>query len=151
MRTRTGSGTVLAYLTLFTWSFLAATLVPLGSEPAVVVMVRDKYSLQAVVAVATVGNYLGACTTYWIALRARRAFSPVTSPRERRASMLIARYGQPALLLSWVPLIGDALVAAAGFAPMPFVPFSLWTFAGKLLRYIAVVWGAAAWWQAGTH
>jgi membrane protein YqaA with SNARE-associated domain len=137
---------MLAYLTLFTWSFLAATIVPLGSEPAVLVMVHQGYSLAAIVAVATVGNYLGACTTYWIALRARHAFSPTPSPRLRHASTLIGKYGQPALLLSWVPLVGDAVVAAAGLAQVRFMPFSLWTFAGKLLRYVLVVWGARALW-----
>ncbi len=135
---------MLAYLTLFTWSFLAATLVPVGSEPAVVVMVRSGYSLAAIVAVATAGNYLGACTTYWLARAARVAAAAEPSKAFVRASAVAARYGQPALLLSWVPLIGDALVLIAGLARVPFLPFSAWTFAGKLLRYIAVVWVAQA-------
>ena len=54
----------LAYATLFGWSFLAATIVPLGSEPALVALIARGYSVPTVVAVATVGNYLGACTTY---------------------------------------------------------------------------------------
>lgn len=134
---------MLAYLTLFTWSFLAATLVPVGSEPAVVVMVRNDYSLAAIVAVATAGNYLGACTTYWLA-RGARAAAAEPSRAVMRASAIAARYGQPALLLSWVPFIGDALVLIAGLTRMPFLPFSAWTFSGKLLRYIAVVWAAQA-------
>jgi membrane protein YqaA with SNARE-associated domain len=52
-----------------------------------------------------------------------------------RASLLVRRYGAPALLLSWVPLLGDAIVAAAGAARMRFLPFSLWTLAGKAARY----------------
>jgi membrane protein YqaA with SNARE-associated domain len=136
-----------AYLTLFTWSFLAATLVPVGSEAAVLVMVRQNYSLSAIVIVASIGNYLGACTTYWIASRAARILTHA-SARERRASRLIARYGQPALLLSWVPIVGDAIVAAAGVAQMPFWPFSGWTFAGKFLRYVVLVWSADAYWAS---
>ena len=135
-----------AHLTLFAWSFLAATILPLGSEPAVVLLVRQGYSIPSVVAVATVGNYLGACTTYWIGRGAARALrSKVANKKHLRATGLIARYGAPALLLSWVPLIGDAIVAAAGVAQIAFVPFSVWTITGKFLRYVVVTWGAAIW------
>ncbi|HTV00631.1 MAG TPA: VTT domain-containing protein [Luteitalea sp.] len=136
---------MLAYLALFAWSFLAATLVPIGSEAAVAVMVQQQYAPVAIVAVATVGNYLGACTTYWLARGARRSLSPGPADQPpSRATRLLAQYGQPALLLTWVPLIGDALVAVAGFNRVPFLSFSAWTFGGKLVRYVVVVWGAHA-------
>jgi membrane protein YqaA with SNARE-associated domain len=64
--------------------------------------------------------------------------------RQGRAERLLARYGQPVLLLSWVPLLGDALVAVAGAARLPFAGFSLWVAAGKGLRYLAVAWAAGA-------
>lgn len=136
---------MLAYLSLFGWSFLAATIVPVGSEPAVVVLIRQGYSPIATVAVATLGNYAGACTTYWLALQARRKLASKPARSERRAARLIAQYGQPALLFSWVPLLGDAIVAAAGAAQMPFLSFSVWVFAGKLLRYAFIAWAATAW------
>ena len=136
----------MAYLTLFGWSFLAATVVPLGSEPAVIVLVRQDHAITWVVAVATFGNYLGACTTYWIGRAAARALRHNLPQSENSsATRLIARYGAPALLFSWVPLLGDAIVVAAGAAQMRFGPFSIWTAGGKLLRYAAVAWGAAAW------
>jgi membrane protein YqaA with SNARE-associated domain len=136
-----------AYAALFGWSFLAATILPLGSEPALFAMVARGYSVPAAVAVATAGNYLGACTTYWVGrgaasvLEARHGFHP--SARQRRAATLVSRWGQPVLILSWVPLIGDALVAAAGMARMPLGPFSFWVILGKALRYVAVAWGAS--------
>lgn len=138
----------MAYLTLFAWSFLAATLVPVGSELALVVLVRKGYPFPALILVATIGNYLGACTTYWIARTAAgRLTTQRASPSARmtRASSWLNAYGQPALFLSWVPLIGDAIVAVAGAVRMPFVPFSAWTIAGKLARYVIVAWGARAW------
>lgn len=134
------------YLALFGWSFLAATVAPLGSEPAVVVLIRQEYAFIAVVSVATAGNYLGACTTYWIGrAAATRLRTTGRDPVRQRPARLIATYGAPALLLSWVPIIGDAIVAAAGVAQIPFVRFSWWTVVGKLLRYLVVAWGAAAW------
>lgn len=132
------------YLTLFAWSFLAATVLPLGSEPAVVVLVRQQYSIAAIIITATIGNYLGACTTYAIGRGAAAALRNQSGrPRESRATRLVAMYGAPALALSWVPIIGDAIVAAAGVAKIPIVRFSLWTIAGKLFRYIAVAWAAS--------
>lgn len=131
------------YLTLFAWSFLAATVLPLGSEPAVVVLVRQNYSLAGVVTTATLGNYLGACTTYAIGRGAAAALrNQSRKSSESRATRLIALYGAPALALSWVPIIGDAIVAAAGVARVPVLRFSLWTIAGKLFRYIVVAWAA---------
>jgi membrane protein YqaA with SNARE-associated domain len=55
-----------------------------------------------------------------------------------RASAWLAKHGPPALLLSWVPLIGDLLVALAGAARMPVVPFVAWTTIGKAARYVVV-------------
>lgn len=141
-----------AYLTLFAWSVLAATIVPLGSEPALIVLVRREYPFWPLVLVATAGNYLGACTTYWLAkkavamLRHRPAAvaRPLRAREADRATRLMAARGAPVLLLSWVPVLGDALVAAAGAAGTPFAAFTVWTVLGKFARYVAVAWAAGA-------
>ena len=135
---------MLPYLTLFTWSFLAATVLPLGSEAAVVVLVRQNYSIPGIVITATIGNYLGACTTYAIGRGAAAALGNRSgNAHDSRATRLLTTYGAPALALSWVPIIGDAIVAAAGVAKLPVLRFSLWTIAGKLFRYIVVAWAAS--------
>ena len=139
---------LLAYGGLFAWSFLAATVLPLSSEVPLAALVRSQGAVALPVLVATAGNYLGACTTYWLGRRAARA---VGGRREEadgngRAARLLARYGQPALLLSWVPVLGDALVAGAGAVGMPFRGFSVWVALGKGLRYLAVAWAAARVW-----
>ena len=131
-----------AYLTLFAWSFLAASILPLASEPMLIGLVRTREEFAVPVAVATAGNYLGACTTYLLARAAARRLAPVskTVAAHQRAVALVERFGQPALLLSWVPLIGDAIVAVAGGVGIRFLPFSLWVVAGKLARYSVVAW-----------
>ena len=133
-------------LGLFFWSFLAATILPLGSEPALAVIVSRRDAVLLPVVIATIGNYLGACTTYAIARSASKAVTSERAVRRmERAAAIIQRYGAPALLLSWVPLLGDAIVAAAGLARMPFLRFSLWTIPGKAARYAALAlvihWG----------
>ena len=124
-------------IVLFAWSFAAATILPLSSEVPLAVVVRSSGGWLVPVLVATLGNFLGACTTYWLGRRAVTVASP-TSARVQRAGVLLARYGPPAMLLSWVPLVGDVLVALAGAARMPFAMFAVWTALGKCARYVAV-------------
>lgn len=134
-----------AYAGLFVWSFLAATLLPIGSELALIALVRSEQQTIVPVLVATVGNYLGACTTYWLGRGAAQALGKNRQgeiTERTRAARLLHRFGQPALLLSWVPLVGDALVALAGGMRLPFLQFSLWTILGKATRYAAVAWVA---------
>ena len=135
----------MTYVALFGWSFLAATVLPLGSEPAVILMIRNGHMWSVVVLVATLGNFAGACTTYFLGRGAAHALSGKDpAPAARRATALMNRYGAPALLLSWVPLLGDAIVAAAGMARVGVTAFAGWTFLGKAARYLVVAWGAHA-------
>ena len=129
--------TTLSLIILFAWSFAAATILPLSSEVPLALVVRSSGGWLVPVLVATAGNLLGAGTTYWLGRGAGILAAPA-SARVQRAAALLARYGPPAMLLSWVPLIGDVLVAMAGAAAMPFWRFAAWTAAGKLARYIAV-------------
>lgn len=62
------------------------------------------------------------------------------SLHDSRAGKLFQRFGQPVLLLSWVPFVGDAIVALAGALRVPLLPFSLWVIVGKLARYAVVAW-----------
>jgi membrane protein YqaA with SNARE-associated domain len=121
-------------------SFLAATVLPLASEVSLALVVRRHGDLLLPVAVATLGNFLGACTTYGLARVAAAKLAPQSVTRPPRALLLFERYGAPALLLSWVPIVGDAIVALAGAARVPLVPFSVWTLIGKGARYAAVAW-----------
>ncbi|HUO84424.1 MAG TPA: VTT domain-containing protein [Thermoanaerobaculia bacterium] len=133
---------MLTYLVLFAWSFLAATILPIGSEPMLVGVVRSGSGVVIAVAIATAGNFLGACTLYWMGRRAGKLVEAKfgRSVVGSKASGLLARYGKPILALSWVPLLGDALIALAGAAGVAFGPFTGWVLAGKIARYAVVAW-----------
>ena len=60
--------------------------------------------------------------------------TPDDTPRLRR-------WGAPALLLSWLPVVGDALPLAAGCLRMPATSCAVWMAVGKLLRYVVVAAG----------
>lgn len=129
---------------LFLLSFLAATLVPLGSEWMVVTMLLAGKTPPAVVAVATAGNYLGALTTYWIGLYGgdflKRRLLRMDDKSTRKAERFYDRFGSYSLLLSFLPVVGDPLCLIGGVLRVSFIRFSLLVVAGKLARYAAVAW-----------
>lgn len=134
-----------ALIILFLWSFAAATVLPLSSEVPLALAVNQTGGWIAPVLIATLGNYLGACTTFYLARAAAARLQVDARPRARHAAALLRRFGAPALLLSWVPLVGDVLVALAGAANVPFGWFSLWVIIGKGARYLAIAWLTLRW------
>ncbi|MCJ7600262.1 MAG: DedA family protein [Desulfobulbaceae bacterium] len=127
---------------LFLLSFLASTVIPLGSEWLVVTLILKNFQPEYVVAVATMGNYLGACTTYfvglWGAVFLIKKVLRIDEASLAKAEMLYRRYGSWSLLFSWLPVIGDPLCLVGGALRINFILFSLLVFAGKLARYALI-------------
>ncbi|KAF0221392.1 MAG: hypothetical protein FD174_530 [Geobacteraceae bacterium] len=132
------------YPALFALSFLASTLIPLGSEWLLVTMLLKKHDPVVSVAVASVGNYLGACTTYWIGVYGGpflvRKVLRIGDRERGRAERFYGKYGSWSLLFSWLPVIGDPLCLVGGVLKIHFARFSLLVFSGKLARYATVAW-----------
>ncbi len=120
---------------LFLSSFLSATILPGSSELVLVGVIRlHPELLWPAVAVGTLGNTLGAMATF-----AMSWFLPLK--HELKHTDKIKRYGTPVLLLSWLPLAGDALCIAAGFLRMNPWYSLLFIAIGKCLRYAIIAWG----------
>jgi membrane protein YqaA with SNARE-associated domain len=116
--------------TLFLSSFLAATLLPGGSEFVFAgVLATGSAGLWPALAVATFGNTLGGSSSYLV--------GRLVPDRKLggRALEWVRRWGAPALLLSWVPVIGDALCLAAGWLRLNPVLSVICMAAGKFARY----------------
>lgn len=123
---------------LFVASFAGATLLPGGSEILLYnIVMREPERLWPALLLATLGNTLGAIVTYWLGRVVPRPLKP-------RALQWAQRYGAAALLLSWLPLIGDALVLAAGWLRIPLLAATLFIVLGKFARYLVVVYAATA-------
>lgn len=117
---------------LFLASFLAATLLPGGSELALLaVLHRFPDSVAPALALATLGNTLGGMSSWACGRWLPRWQRLDALPQQAR----VARWGAPALLFSWVPLIGDALCVAAGWLRIPWLPAALCMALGKFARY----------------
>jgi len=114
---------------LFASSFVSATLLPGGSEIVLAgVLALRPEQLAAALALATLGNTLGGMSTLALA-----RLLPQKADTTRLA--WVRQRGAPILLLSWAPVVGDALCAAAGWLRLPWPRCLLWMAAGKFLRY----------------
>lgn len=134
----------IAYGGLFLAAFLAATLLPMQSEAALVALLLADYAPWLLVAVASTGNVLGSCVNWWLGrelLRFQdRRWFPVSPAALARAQRGYRRYGRWSLLLSWLPVVGDPLTLVAGLLRMPFALFLVFVAIGKAARYAAVLW-----------
>ena len=122
-------------------AFLSATLLP-GNSEVVLVGVLAKYPqlFWSAIGVATAANTLGGLTSYAIS----RFFPNEVNGKARE---WLKRYGEWALLLSWVPLIGDALCFAAGWVRVNVWLALLMLALGKFARDLAIA-GGLAWFTA---
>jgi membrane protein YqaA with SNARE-associated domain len=121
---------------VFFVSLVSATLIPMGSEPAVFAVVKANADLfWPVLLVATVGNTLGGMINYAIGYSAQQVFA-----RERKTRWFhwLERYGAKTLLMSWLPGIGDPICTVAGWLRLPFWPSVAYMAVGKFLRYVCV-------------
>ena len=127
--------------TVFVVALVSATLLPLGSEPAVFGLVKLNPDLfWPAVLVATAGNTIGGAISWWMGYGAERAYEHVThhKPSENRALAWLHRFGPKACLLSWLPGVGDPLCAVAGWLRMPFWPCVGYMAIGKFARYVTM-------------
>jgi membrane protein YqaA with SNARE-associated domain len=127
--------------TVFVVALVSATLVPVGSEPAVFGLVKLNPELfWPAVLVATAGNTLGGAISWWMGYGAERAYEKIKhrKPHEVRALQMLHRFGPKACLLSWLPAVGDPLCAVAGWLRLPFWPCVGYMAIGKFARYLTM-------------
>ncbi|OIQ69263.1 inner membrane protein YqaA [mine drainage metagenome] len=125
---------------LFVVSFVSATLLPLGSEPAVFGLIKlNPHLYWSAIGVATLGNTLGGALTWWMGLASHKAIERHQhSAHHLRALQWLERLGPKACLLSWLPVVGDPLCAVAGWLKLPFWPCVMYMGLGKCARYLAI-------------
>jgi membrane protein YqaA with SNARE-associated domain len=127
-----------APLLLFLSSFLSATLLPGSSEATLFATLSySSYSHLYLFAIATLGNTVGGYLNYlfglWLPNRTEG------SSRSRRSVAWLQQYGYWTLLLSWLPVIGDAICLGAGWLRMKSIPSFICILVGKAIRYAILI------------
>jgi membrane protein YqaA with SNARE-associated domain len=131
------------YWAVFISGLLSSTLLPGNSEAVFsIALLDDPQSLYVLLAAVTVGNTLGGMISWGMgrAISIRYPASSLVRPSQLRALSIIQQWGSPALLLSWIPVIGDPLCLAAGWLKVSFIPSLIFVLTGKLARYAVLAW-----------
>ena len=123
-------------------AFVGATLVPVSSEAAFVAAVAAGLAPSTALVWATAGNTAGCLVNYALGRAARGSVGDrLRASRAGRAALRwTERWGLPALLLSWLPVVGDPLTLAAGVARVPLAWFVPVVAGLRLARYAALLW-----------
>lgn len=122
---------------IFIVSFISATVLPMATEPVLFSYVKlniDQFWWA--IMVATIGNTVGGMLTYWMGYGVKKAYSKKNPAYTSKYFSWLQRLGAPILLLSWLPIIGDALCAMAGWVKLPWKSVAIYMMLGKLLRFI---------------
>ena len=129
--------------TLFIVAFVSATLLPLGSEPALFGLLKLNPELfWPALLVATVGNTLGGMVDWGMGYAAREAHDHYSKSRSHlKALDYLEKLGPKACLLAWLPVVGDPLCAVAGWLELPLWPCTFYMAIGKFLRYLFLTTG----------
>lgn len=140
--------TELGLLGVFIMSFLAATIVPIGSETVVSAVLLSGIDFWLVVTVATLGNTIGGMTGYYLGFLGKwewlEKYFKIKREKVERFKERIQKHGSWLAMLCWVPGIGDFLTIALGLFKVNWRPVLVFMFVGKFLRFL--VWGYLTVW-----
>ena len=131
------------YLSLFTISFLAATILPFSSELTLAGLIAtSNYDNLLLLIVASFGNTLGSVVNWALGFYSRnlstKKWFPFKETQIERSSKWFDKFGKLSLLFAWVPIIGDPLTLIAGLLRVRFLDFIILVAIGKVSRYLIV-------------
>lgn len=132
----------LGYLGLFIASFLAATVVPFSSELVFSAMVFGGWDDWTCVFVATIGNWLGGMSCYYLGRMGKmewiEKYFRIKKEKIESFANKIHKHGDWFAFFSFLPGVGDIIAVASGFFRCRWWIVTISMLLGKFLRYI--VW-----------
>ena len=130
------------YIGVFIASFLAATVLPFSSEAVLTGVLIGGASYWPCITAATLGNFLGGMTCYWIGMIGKvewiKKYLRLDIRKLERIQEKIKNKGAWIGFFVFLPGIGDFIAVALGFMRANVWMVAAFMFVGKALRYI--VW-----------
>ena len=128
---------------LFFSAFISSTLLPGGAEVGLLYLFKsNEFPAWQLITVASLGNTLGGMTSWalgWL-LAKRYSAENMLKKNHRKALSRLRQWGNPSLLLSWLPVVGDPLCVAAGWLGLNVYLSLFYIGLGKTLRYAALIY-----------
>ena len=128
------------YAGLFLSALLAGSILPFSSELVLVALVKLGLSPTLCVLSAAVGNTVGGLTCYYMGRLGKTEWIEKYFKVKQEKVERMMRFLQGKGAFAFLPFVGEAIAIALGFMRSNFVLTTLSMFAGKLLRYIAMLW-----------
>ncbi|MDY0053168.1 MAG: YqaA family protein [Bacteroidales bacterium] len=132
----------LGYLGLFLSGFLGSTVLPLSSDIVLIAFLALGYDAWISVIIATIGNFLGGMTSYYLGYLGKwewlEKYFKTPRAKVEKFQLRIQKWGSFAGLLAWLPIIGDVIAIALGFMKINPWLSSVNMLIGRFLRYLAI-------------
>lgn len=132
----------LGYFGLFLASFLAATILPFGSEMVFGGVIAAGLNVWTCIIIATIGNSLGGMTCYWIGSFGKvewvERYMKIKRTRVEKMQRWLHGKGAAMSFFVFLPGVGDIIAVALGFMRAnPWLVLLFMTL-GKFGRYVVV-------------
>ena len=131
------------YLGLFISALLAGSIIPFSSELVMVALVKVGLSPAVCVLAATLGNTLGGMTFYYMGHLGKtdwiEKYFKVKKEKIEKTQRFLQGKGALMAFFAFLPFVGEAIAIALGFMRSNVFLTTTSMFAGKLLRYIAML------------
>lgn len=135
------------YIGLFLASFLAATILPFGSEFVFVGLIAAGLNGWSCVAVASVGNWMGGMTNYYLGSLGKtqwiEKYLKVKQEKIEKMQHWLEGKGAAMAFFSFLPVVGDIIALALGYMRANVYIVNISMFAGKFIRYVLIMYGVS--------
>ena len=133
------------YAGLFVLAFLAATILPIGSEVFFMAMIAAGFDPWWCLVWASLGNTLGGMTNYWLGWLGKtewvEKYLKVSKAKIRKMQKWLHYKGALTAFFSFLPAVGDLIPLALGYMKADVYVTAGAMLAGKLARYALLIYG----------
>lgn len=133
------------YVGLFAAAFLAATILPLGSELVFATLILAKFNPWHCIFIASVGNWLGGMTNYFLGRLGKiewiEKYLKISPGTIYKIKSRIFGKGAIMAFFCFLPGVGDVIALALGFMRANIYVVNIAMFTGKFIRYAALYYG----------
>ncbi|MDH6353713.1 membrane protein YqaA with SNARE-associated domain [Dysgonomonas sp. PH5-45] len=133
------------YIGLFLASFLAATILPFGSEFVFAGVIALGLDSWVCIAIATVGNWLGGMTNYYLGRLGKtewiEKYLKVKKEKIDKIHTWLEGKGAAMAFFSFLPVVGDVIAIALGYMRANVYIVNISMLIGKFARYLIIAYG----------
>lgn len=133
------------YIGLFLASFLAATILPFGSEFVFAGLIAMGLNEWNCIIIASVGNWLGGMTNYYLGRLGKtdwiEKYLKIKKEKIDKATQWLQGKGAFMAFFSFLPGVGDLIALALGYMRANVYIVNISMFIGKFARYVAIMYG----------